>query len=550
MVHSWQVVSLPLPYHTTVFPLRFQRQYEKLKRERERRRSPPSMMNSESGSDEGPPEARPLPEDPQMVYTEHSRSNTVPTLLHMVEFTGPEFPDDSEQLQLAIHKDIYAVCNCHPSLDHETETVMLYPSNNIPLLADNEHFLGGPGSNVALTSAGILYARPCPDDWTAPLRTFLGIQHPIVSGLEEMTEIPALLTEQVIKQRQRFNPRLSPSIKRATAPLEDRFIPGDDDFLGEFEIPMASTQVQTDPEPDYRRGRGKLHLPGMVSPPFIPQPIPPRTPRNPFPHTVGAASGIVSADIPNYSSTTQSKSLPWDLLPEHEYLHLSTDIPQDQWKIYGLDVVDTHHTFKVPRALMRGEIRILTIHHNLGQNLTASPTTIEDTLSMALEGWSYPNLSYLEAMQMIRSLDFPHILGRELDMCAIAWKETKGYELMFNQASAHKEVSLKFSSEADFFRQSQAARYIQENAPSLDRPLKEVSIAALERHVLECAKYALSQGMHYRIFNIIYGNSANLAPHTETVRRAAAQYPKYRPFLEKMGFFWIHALKSTCKPEH
>ena len=118
---------------------------------------------------------------------------------------------------------------------------------------------------------------------------------------------------------------------------------------------------------------------------------------------------------------------------------------------------------------------------------------------------------------MIRSLDFPHILGRELDMCSIAWKETKGFELMFNQASAHKEVSLKYSSEADFFRQSQAARYIQENAPSLDRPLKEVSPATLEQHMLECTKYALSQGMHYRIFNIIYGNSANLAPHTETV---------------------------------
>ena len=112
--------------------------------------------------------------------------------------------------------------------------------------------------------------------------------------------------------------------------------------------------------------------------------------------------------------------------------HLDKDIPNDQWGLYGLDVIDHNHPFDIQRPISRGDIRTLTKHHNLGQNLTLSPTTIEDTLSMAQEDWTYPNLFYPKAMRMIQEINFPEIIGKELDECVIAWKETRSYGSLFS----------------------------------------------------------------------------------------------------------------------
>ena len=74
-----------------------------------------------------------------------------------------------------------------------------------------------------------------------------------------------------------------------------------------------------------------------------------------------------------------------------------------------MNVKDNNHSFKITRPQSRREVRISTIHHNLGQNLNMSPTTIEDTLDMTKEGWAYPNLSYREAMTMLQEIKCPEI---------------------------------------------------------------------------------------------------------------------------------------------
>ena len=95
-------------------------------------------------------------------------------------------------------------------------------------------------------------------------------------------------------------------------------------------------------------------------------------------------------------------------------------------------------------------------------------------------GWAYPNLSYREAIAMLQELKFPKILGKELDECVIAWRETRKTETMFNQPSTHQE-SLRFVTEADFFKQNLTAKYLQQHAPVMDRPLKETSPTSLEK---------------------------------------------------------------------
>ena len=60
------------------------------------------------------------------------------------------------------------------------------------------------------------------------------------------------------------------------------------------------------------------------------------------------------------------------------------------------------------------------MHHNLGQNLYVSPTTIDDTLDMAREVWTYPNLAYPEAMARLQSIKYPEILGKELNKYVVA----------------------------------------------------------------------------------------------------------------------------------
>ena len=65
------------------------------------------------------------------------------------------------------------------------------------------------------------------------------------------------------------------------------------------------------------------------------------------------------------------------------------------------------------------------MHHNFGQNVYVSSTTIDDTLDMAKVGWTYPNLTYPEAMAMLQSINFPEILGKKLNEYVEAWKETR-----------------------------------------------------------------------------------------------------------------------------
>ena len=64
----------------------------------------------------------------------------------------------------------------------------------------------------------------------------------------------------------------------------------------------------------------------------------------------------------------------------------------------------------------------------------------------------------------------PKILGKELD----AWKEAKKTQTMFNQSSTHQD-SLKYPTETDLLKHHMSAKYIQQHAPVLDQPLKEIS---------------------------------------------------------------------------
>ena len=72
-------------------------------------------------------------------------------------------------------------------------------------------------------------------------------------------------------------------------------------------------------------------------------------------------------------------------------------------------------------------------------------------------------------MAMLQSLNFPEILGKELNECVVAWKETQVFESMFNQSSTQKD-SLKFASEADLFKQPQTSlRKRPHNGPAVER---------------------------------------------------------------------------------
>ena len=83
----------------------------------------------------------------------------------------------------------------------------------------------------------------------------------------------------------------------------------------------------------------------------------------------------------------------------------------------------------------------------------------------------------------------------------------------------------------------------------MDRLLKETSPASLEKHLKECIKYGMEQGLHYKLWYILYGNSPHLKIHAETVKRAAAQYPKYKQILEKMASFWVMSLKCYASQD-
>ena len=107
----------------------------------------------------------------------------------------------------------------------------------------------------------------------------------------------------------------------------------------------------------------------------------------------------------------------------------------------------------------------------------------------------------------------PKILGKELD----AWKEAKKTQTMFNQSSTHQD-SLKYPTETDFFKHHMSAKYIQQHAPVLDRPLKEISPASLEKYLKSCMKYGIEHGMHYRLWPILFGATPHLKSYEEKVK--------------------------------
>ena len=161
-----------------------------MQKEKEIKRRRISTGDSDSESDSAPPEVRPLPSNQwHVVYSQHSRTHLNPTLMHLVEFVGNnEDFNKEDRVNLAVHEDVFAVCSCSPSGDPDDKTVVLYKIDpslpKIPELEDGEHFLGGPGTSVALTSAGILYSSLTPEHWTGQFKSYLGISSELIPGID------------------------------------------------------------------------------------------------------------------------------------------------------------------------------------------------------------------------------------------------------------------------------------------------------------------------------------------------------------------------------
>ena len=123
--------------------------------------------------------------------------------MHLVEFVeNNEDFNEKDRVNLAVHEGVFAVCSCSPSGDPNDKTVVLYKIDhsppNIPELQDGEHFLGGPGTSVALTSVGILYSSLTPEDWTGQFKSYLGIPSELIPDIDEMTNIKASLTDEIV----------------------------------------------------------------------------------------------------------------------------------------------------------------------------------------------------------------------------------------------------------------------------------------------------------------------------------------------------------------
>ena len=117
--------------------------------------------------------------------------------MHLVEFVdNNEDFNEKDRVNLAVHEGVFAVCSCNPTGDLYDKTVMIYP--NKPELQEGEHFLGGPGTSVALTSIGILYSSLTPEDWTGQFKSYLGISSELIPEIDEMTNIKASLTNEII----------------------------------------------------------------------------------------------------------------------------------------------------------------------------------------------------------------------------------------------------------------------------------------------------------------------------------------------------------------
>ena len=118
--------------------------------------------NTDSESENAPPDPRPLPSNQRHIaYSKHSRAHLKPTRMHLVEIIDQyEDAPDKDRISLAVHEGVFAVCSCVPTGYKYDPTVTLYP--NVPDLKDGEHFLGGPGAPIAFTSIGILYPVQSP----------------------------------------------------------------------------------------------------------------------------------------------------------------------------------------------------------------------------------------------------------------------------------------------------------------------------------------------------------------------------------------------------
>ena len=267
--------------------------------------------------------------------------------MHLVEFVGNnEDFNEEDRVNLAVHEGVFAVCSCSPSGDPNDETVVLYKIDhslpNIPELQDGEHFLGGPGTSVALTSVGILYSSLTPEDWTGQFKSYLGISSELIPEIDEMTNIKASLTDEIVGHRTRFLPKLSPATPRRSKWTEheeeevDRF-----PYL-EGESATKPAQVQTEEV----KGSRRFTLPPSALTSAQREEL--SRHRNTS-HPMGAVRENHSK--PNIANVTPTNpnSLPWELIPEHDYLLLDKNIPAEQWAIYGLNVQEDNHVFKTTR---------------------------------------------------------------------------------------------------------------------------------------------------------------------------------------------------------
>ena len=121
---------------------------------------------------------------------------------------------------------------------------------------------------------------------------------------------------------------------------------------------------------------------------------------------------------------------------------------------------------------------------------------------------------------------------------------------MFIQDLGDNRISLRCTNENDLFKNNHTSKYVKENVPALERPLKDNSTAALEEHMLNYMKFAIRQRLHYQLWHIVYTHSLNLKCHSETVKRATAQYPAFKPVLEIMAAILNYQKKLKNNQSH
>ena len=131
---------------------KFLKGIKRMQQDKEKKTHQNTPDTTDSESENAPPDLRPLPSNQcHIAYSKHSRAYLKPTPMHLVEFVEQnEDAADKDRISLEVHEGVFAVCSCAPTGHKYNPTVTLYPS--IPDLKDGEHFLGGPGASIALTS--------------------------------------------------------------------------------------------------------------------------------------------------------------------------------------------------------------------------------------------------------------------------------------------------------------------------------------------------------------------------------------------------------------